>query len=244
MDLSAPRALELIARCPLFAGLPQADLRALAALAVERCYEGGAPLFWEHDPPDGLHVIQSGAVKVYKLAPGGDRELILSVERPGQAVAELSVFDGRPHPVGAAALERTTTLFLPKDRLEALFEERPGVSRHLLRAVGIRYRRLLDLVEALSFRHVVGRFAAHLLERSAEGVPFTLETNAMIAARLGTVRELVTRTLARFVAGGLVQLKGRTVVALDRGGLEVYAKGEATGPGGETKVVAGRGAVL
>lgn len=219
---------ELIAHSPLFAGLPGDDLQALANIARLEHFETGQALFWEGDQPPGMRIVYSGAVKIFKLAASTGREMILTIERPGHAVAELPTLDGGPYPANAAALQPTQTLLLPSDRLEALLLERPNITRHLLRGVGTRLRHLVGLIEALSFQQVVGRLSAHLLERANEGLPFTLETNAMIAARIGTVNELVTRNLSRLSSDGLIRLEGRTVTAVNRAGLEANAEGIQT----------------
>jgi CRP-like cAMP-binding protein len=210
--------------CPLFAGLPEDDLTALAEHGIAVRHETNETLFWEGDEPTGLHIVMDGAVRIFKIHPGSGREMILTVERPGQAVAELPTFDGGRYPANGAAMTPTTTLFLPRDRLEALMLARPHLTRHLLRGVGARLRLLVGLVESLSFHLVVGRLCAYLLERAdLEAVPFQLETNAMIAARVGTVNELVTRNLSRLAAGGLIRMEGRRVVWIDREALEQQA---------------------
>jgi hypothetical protein len=50
----------------------------------------------------------------------------------------------------------------------------------------------------------------------------------MIAARIGTVNELVTRNLSRLAGNGLIRLEGRTVTAINRAGLEAYTEGGQT----------------
>ncbi|HWG86019.1 MAG TPA: Crp/Fnr family transcriptional regulator [Deinococcales bacterium] len=217
-------ALGAVRHCPLFAGLPDPDLAALAEIGVAMRHEPGAELFFEGDPATGLHVVMEGAVRVYKIHPSSGREMILTVERPGQAVAELPSLDGGKYPANASAMVPTTTLFLPIDRLEALMLARPHLTRHLLRGVGARLRLLVGLVESLSFHLVVGRLCAYLLERAdTDGLPFQLETNAMIAARIGTVGELVTRNLSRLAASGVIHTEGRKVLAVDRAALEEQA---------------------
>jgi CRP/FNR family transcriptional regulator len=213
---------------PLFAGLPIDDVQALANIARLEHFEAGQALFWEGDEPPGLRIVYTGAVKIFKLASSTGREMILTIERPGHAVAELPTLDGGPYPANAAALQPTQTLLLPRDALESLMLERPSITRHLLRSVGTRLRHLVGLIEALSFQQVVGRLSAHLLERADDGLPFTLETNAMIAARIGTVNELVTRNLSRLAGNELIRLEGRTVTAINRAGLEAYTEGEQT----------------
>jgi CRP-like cAMP-binding protein len=86
---------------------------------------------------------------------------------------------------------------------------------HVVRTLGRRLRRLVGLIEQISFQEVIQRLAAYLLEASGAGVPFALDTNATIAARLGTVPELVSRNLSRLRQSGIISLNGRTVLWVD-----------------------------
>jgi CRP/FNR family transcriptional regulator len=52
-------------------------------------------------------------------------------------------------------------------------------------------------------------------------------THQELASRLGTVREVVSRNLARFRAGGLIRIQGRQVEIVDRGGLEQEAEAQS-----------------
>jgi CRP/FNR family transcriptional regulator len=51
-------------------------------------------------------------------------------------------------------------------------------------------------------------------------------THQELASRLGTVREVVSRNLARFRAEGLLQMQGQRLKVLDAGGLEREAEAE------------------
>jgi CRP-like cAMP-binding protein len=221
-----PTAAEILARCPLFAELDDGDLGALAAIAQRRSFEAGATLFLAHDLPEGMHVVVAGVVKVFVLSPETGREIVLTMEYPYATVAELASFDGGPYPAHAQATERTETLFLEAEAFERVLHERPIVTRYLLRRLGSRLRRLVGLIEQLSFQEVVHRLAGYLLERARDGAPFTLETNAAIAAQVGTVAELVSRNLARLHTSGAITLDGRSVSAFDRERLtEMAARG-------------------
>lgn len=217
------RPAEILARCPLFAQLEPADLHALAAIGRPRHYEAGRLLFLAQEPPAGLHVVVSGAVKVFILSPQSGRELVLTTEHPYHAVAELPSFDRDVYPASAQALEDTETLFLEQEAFERALQEHPRVALHLLRTLGRRLRRLVALVEAISFQDVVHRLAAHLLERAEQGLPFELEANAAVAAQLGTVPELVSRNLARLHQSGAIRLTGRRVESLDAEALRELA---------------------
>lgn len=206
---------EVVARCPLFAGLPDEAVRAVAAVARRRPMRAGETLFLAGEPARGLPLVVRGAVKVSVLSPASGREVVLSVERPFQAVAELVAFDGGRYPAGAEALEDGELLWIDQAGFEALLERRPGLARHLLGTLGRRLRRLVGLIEQLSFQEVVHRLAADLLRTTAAGVPVTLEGNAVIAARIGTVPELVSRNLSRLHHAGVLRLEGRSVTRVD-----------------------------
>lgn len=220
---SALTDAEVLVRCPLFAELADEDVAALAAIAARRSFAAGETLFLAGDAPEGLHIMVSGRVKVFVLSPESGRELVLTTERPYLAVAELPSFDGGPYPANAEAVEPAETLFLPQGALEHLLSEHPRIALHLLRTLGRRLRRLVGIIEQLSFQEVVQRLARYLLERGEP--PFDLETNASIAAQLGTVPELISRNLGRLHQSGLVVLEGRRVQGLERAGLAALAEG-------------------
>lgn len=206
---------QVLARCPLFAELGEANLHALAAVARRRRLAGGEPLFMAGEPSKGLAVVVSGKVKVYVLSPATGREVVLATEHPYNAVAELVSLDGGAYPASAEAAGASEVLWLEQTGFQRLLRERPEIALHLMSMLGRRLRRLVALVEQISFQEVVHRLARYLLESGAEGVPFVLDTNGAIASQLGTVPELVSRNLSRLHASGAIELRGRTVTALD-----------------------------
>ncbi len=215
---------QVLARCPLFAELEDADLNALAAVGHRRRLSAGEALFYVGEEAQGMHVLVSGKVKVFVLSPASGREVILSVEHPYNAIAELVALDGGPYPASAEAADDSELLVLEQSRFQRLLHERPGIALHLMRMLGRRLRRLVGLVEAISFQEVVHRLARYLLAAGEAGTPFTLDTNGAIAAQLGTVPELVSRNLSRLHAGGAITMAARTVTALDREQLESMAR--------------------
>ena len=212
---------EVLARSPLFAELSDAELRALARVAVRRTLQPGEALFFAGDEAQGLHIVIGGRMKVFVVSPGSGREVILTVDRPYNAVAELVALDGGTYPANAEALEETELLVLEQEGFQDVLRQQPDIALHLLRVLGRRLRRLVNLVEAISFQEVVHRLARYLLEQGEP--PFPLATNADIAAELGTVPELVSRNLSRLVAGGVIGMQGRTVLTLERTRLQEMA---------------------
>jgi CRP/FNR family transcriptional regulator, cyclic AMP receptor protein len=153
---------------------------------------------------------------------------VLSVDGPGSSVAELPVFDGGNYPASVAAIEDATLLFVSKQDFQALCLAHPQVALKVLRVVGARLRRLVGIIEELSFTTVRHRLASYLLRRAtrqgeptSEGIKLELPVNNQeLASEIGTVRELVSRNLSRLQAEGILRLDGRRVLILNLRALE------------------------
>lgn len=214
-----PGIAQTLRKVPIFSGLDDSQLDFLTARTVEKKYDSGEIIFSEGDPCAGLFVVQSGNARIFKSAASG-REQVLAIEGPGSSVAELPVFDGGSYPASAQALNDATMLFVSKQAFQQLCMQHPEVALKVLKVVGSRLRRLVGIIEELSFTTVRHRLTALLLRLSKDanknsdgaveivlGVP-----NQELAAQLGTVRELVSRNLSRLQAEGLIQMEGRTIV--------------------------------
>lgn len=94
--------------------------------------------------------------------------------------------------------------------------------RALLREFTGRLRHLVDLVDTLALHTVQGRLAGLLLEQAeaaARGELVAQLTHAEMAARLGTVREMISRSLRSFELLGLIRIDRGAILLLDRAGL-------------------------
>lgn len=210
----------------LFSGLSPEELRLLAAHAVRRRFAQGELLFQEGDLCKGLHIIASGKLRIFKSSASG-REQVLAVEGPGGSVAELPVFDGGTYPASVSAVEDSQILFISRDDFRRFCLAHPEVALKMLAVVGARLRRLVGIIEELSFATVRQRLVSSLVRlaqsqgtRSDGAIEFQLPgTHQDLAHQLGTVRELVSRNLMRLQAEGLVQVEGRNIKVLDLPGL-------------------------
>lgn len=221
-------------KAPLLADLNEKELNFLAERAVLHHPQAGELIFSEGEPCEGLYVVESGAVKILTTSMSG-REQVLTIEGPGQSIAELPVFDGGNFPASAVALTDTRLLFVGKKDFQALCLQHPEVALKVLKVVGARLRRLVGIIEELSFTTVRHRLAALLLrlaKRKGKQTPRGLEvtitaSNQELASHIGTVRELVSRNLSRLQAEGIIKLDGKTVTVLDLKALEAeVATGE------------------
>jgi CRP/FNR family transcriptional regulator, cyclic AMP receptor protein len=218
---------QTLAKVQIFSGLTQSELAFLAQRAVPRSFSPGETVFGEGELCAGLCVVESGHVRIFKSSSTG-REQVLSVDGPGSSIAELPVLDGGNYPASVTAVDDATLLFVSKQDFQALCLTHPQVALKVLRVVGARLRRLVGIIEELSFTSVRHRLASFLLrlartegKHAAGGVEVTLSvSNQELASQIGTVRELVSRNLSRFQSEGLVKIDGRSVIIHDLKALE------------------------
>jgi CRP/FNR family transcriptional regulator len=153
---------------------------------------------------------------------------VLAIEGPGSSIAELPVFDGGPYPASVSAVDDAQLVFVSRKDFRACCLDHPELSLKVLQVVGARLRRLVGIIEELSFTTLRHRLIAWLLREAEahgrdtpEGRVFELGmTHQELAGHVGTVRELVSRNLARLQAQGLIQMQGHEVIIRDRENLE------------------------
>lgn len=217
----------VLAKVALFSGLSENEMEFIAGRVVPRKYSPGQVVFNEGDPCSGLYIVASGHVRIFKTSASG-REQVLNIDGPGSSVAELPVFDGGNYPASVAAINDAVLLFVSKEDFRELCLTHPQVALKVLRVVGARLRRLVGIIEELSFTTVRHRLAALLVRlaysqgrKAANGTTFILpDNNQEIASQIGTVRELVSRNLSRLHSEGIIDIDDRKVTIRDLKRLE------------------------
>jgi len=220
---------ELLSQIPLFAGLSENEIQALAQRTVERHFAPDEMLFWEGEPCAGMFLLIQGSAKIFKTSAGG-REMMLALETAPTTVAELPLFDGGPYPASVRAVDAVVALFINKADFQQVCHQFPDLALKVLAVVGRRLRQLVGVVESMTFGSVTQRLARLLVDaaQAAGSDEFDLPlTHQELASRLGTVREVVSRNLARFRAEGLIRIQGHQLKILDRPGLEREAEQQA-----------------
>jgi len=220
--------VELVLRkTPLFASLSELEMRSLCRRVTRRRFRRGELLFSEGDPCLGLFLVASGKVRIFKISPAG-REQVLALEGPGSSFAELPVFDGGTYPASASAVEDAELLFISRKDFQNFCREHPEVALKVIAVVGSRLRRLVGIIEELSFTTVRHRLIGLILRLaqtggrvSKAGVSVELtKSHQDLAAELGTVRELISRNLSRLQAEGFLEIEGRRLTVTDLAGLK------------------------
>lgn len=221
MDLGA-----VLAKTALLSTLTPAEIQLLAVRTVRKRFASGELLFSEGEACHGLHIIARGRVRIFKTSMGG-REQVLAMNEPGESVAELPVFDGGAFPASAVAVEETEVAFISRKDFQGFCMEHPEVALKVLAVVGGRLRRLVGIIEELSFTTIRQRLITVLLRlaesegvETERGVKFLLPSSHQeLASQLGTVRELISRNLMRLQAEGMLEVDAREIVVRDLKGL-------------------------
>jgi CRP-like cAMP-binding protein len=219
---------ELLRKLAYFRSLPPRELDGLVAACRPRLLKPGAVLFEEGQPCLGLCIVAEGSVKLVQVSFRG-REQVFHAEGPGATLGEGPLFDGGGYIATAIAVTPTRALFLSRAYVLGLCRRRPEVALAMLEAVAGRLRRFAEMIGDLAFLSVVERLARYLeaLSGGRPAVEVRLPlTQAELAARLGTVRELVARAFVRLEKTGVISRQRSIVVVLDPRRLAALSRGE------------------
>ncbi|ABX05522.1 MAG TPA: Crp/Fnr family transcriptional regulator [Herpetosiphon sp.] len=208
--------VEVLRQFTRFAALDPLALRDLARAMEVRSFRPGQYLVLEDDPRFGLFGILEGRVRLSRTASDG-REQVLSIAETGELFNIEPFVDAGPAPATARAMAPTRCVHLPTAALPDVLRSHPEFTLILLRDLAAQARDLAVLLEDLAFRTVRARLARILLHEAADGTAAL--THQELAARAGTVREIIGRTLRQMSDEGLVELARGHVLVLDMQGL-------------------------
>jgi len=207
---------------------------ALTDQAVEqvlrRCHtirrKAGTVLFLAGDAADRFFVILAGAVKLYKLSPRGDQQ-ILHMYGPGKAFAEAAVLSGGEYPATAEAAEDCELLVVGRADIRQAIAENPDLALAMLAGMSAKLREFNQLIEDLSLKSAPARLAGMLLRLSNGAASFDLpRTKRELAGQIGAVPETFSRALGKLRSARLIAVSGKRITLLDRAGLAAKAEGE------------------
>jgi CRP-like cAMP-binding protein len=132
-----PAALApVLRRSALFAGVPQAEIAALAARARRRLFAAGERIMKEGEPGDSMFVIVEGRLSV-RLADASGSETEIYTLGPGDIVGHMSALTGAPRLATVRAETDVSLAELDRDSLAPLLAAHPElvevVAREILR---------------------------------------------------------------------------------------------------------------
>ena len=197
-----------------FDDLTEIILKEVADRMHLREYQRGDVLFWEGDPCDGLYIVEQGSAKIFRLSPQG-RQYIVRVLEEGDTFAEVPAFDEGTNPVNVEALETCRVWVINSQKLHELVMAHPAFAQKVLVNFGRMLRGMVRMVSEMAFYQVTHRLARLISELPQEkSAPHW--TQEQLAARLGTVREVVARSLKELERSGAIKMEDRRIQVADQ----------------------------
>lgn len=195
-----------LASHPLLRTAPRSALDVLVTLATERSYTADEVIFTAGSPANGLYLVMDGGVRVVRGRR--DRQHVVHVEKSGGTLGEVPLFAGGGYPATAIASEACRCIILSHSALRAAVASSPDFAFLLLERLAQRVRGLVERLDRVTSQTVPARLAKYLLDRRRAGSASQLVslgvTQAQLAEELGTVREIVVRSLRTLCDQGLI----------------------------------------
>lgn len=214
--------LSVMRKQPIFNPLSQTEVETLIDQGLERSYPSHSIIAHAGEPWDKFIMVVSGKIGAQKFSVEG-RNLWITEFIPGEIFWGFAFFDSdEPMPVTLMAEEDSRIFMWRRETIKDLLTNNGQFSWEMLRHMAKTMTRASQIVEGLAFHPVAGRVANFLLDKySPEESDFARDlTLDEIAARAGTTREMVCRSLQRFANDGMIEITRTELRIRDRKQLE------------------------
>ncbi len=215
-----------LAACSFFTQIDANSRQTLVGMAVAREFGKGEVIFRDGDAPPGVFVVESGLVRVYKLAPSG-KEHVLHLAGPRMTFAEVAVLGDFPCPAYAEALEATRCVLLPTAPFRKALADDHRLCLQILSGMAMWVKSLVSLLEDIVLRDAIGRVAGYLVQaRPGKGGVISLPgLKKHVASHLNLTSETLSRTLRQLRDQRLIKESEAGLVVMDADRLRGMAEG-------------------
>lgn len=214
IDSTLKQRMDALRGNQYFDDLDEAMLKDIAGHTRLAEFQRGDVMLWEGDPCEGLFILQQGSAKIFRLSPQG-RQYIVRILQEGDTYGEVPAFDKGASPVNVEALEVCRAWIIETAKLNSLVMEHPLFAQKVLANFGKMLRGMVRMVSEMAFYQVTHRLA-RLIDTELPQDKAAHWTQEQLAARLGTVREVVARSLKEMERSGAIKLEDRRIQIVDR----------------------------
>lgn len=228
--MASPAAVRAVNTISYFAGLRE-ELRAqVADLLVVQDFPARTAVLREGEEAHGFYFLYRGKARIFRAGPEG-REQTFRLVQPGETFGEVPVLDGGVNPATVETLEPSEVVLVPAKVLFSLAEQFPEIAFAMLRHVARRLRTFTELVEQMGQQTVRSRLSRYLYHLAREEGVATKEgvlvrrtlTQQDLASLVGSVREVVSRTLHAMEEDGIVEVRRKEILVRDLAALRESA---------------------
>ncbi|MGO1468422.1 MAG: Crp/Fnr family transcriptional regulator [Tissierella sp.] len=210
-----------IERVPIFNNLDEKEMKEVISLINHKQFMKNELIYMAGQKGGSLYVINSGKVKITRIASSG-KEQVIRILEAGEFMGELSIFRSSPLADNAEALEDTNMCIIDEGDLKELLKKYPLISFKIMEELSERLERAESLIENINLSSVEKRLADILLELSDGNKEIVLNLSKKdLASQIGMSSETLSRKLSAFQELGVIKLIGqRKINILNRGALE------------------------
>jgi CRP/FNR family transcriptional regulator, cyclic AMP receptor protein len=220
-----PEFAALLGMNPLFAGLGEQAITAIAGLCTKRNLDSGEVLFQKGDKGDALYGVRRGRVRIETGTAAGGR-LALNVLGPGDLFGEIALFDGQPRTADAIAAEPSELFMVRRSDFLAYLEREPRITIRLLEMLCQRIRWVSDRMEEAVLLPLHARLARRLCALADDFGSEVHISQEELGTYVGAARESVNRQLQEWRRAGIIDLARGRISLLDIERLNAAASGE------------------
>ncbi|EGB15399.1 transcriptional regulator, Crp/Fnr family [Pseudodesulfovibrio mercurii] len=196
---------------PVFARLDETQLDRIASHAEVLRFPKRSLFFSEDNSAQGLHVLLSGQVKLFRLAEDGKEQTIF-VFGPGEPFCLCSTFSDGKLPANLGALEDSRVLFIRPKEYERLVREDPSILLTMMRVMSRRLKDAMDMIDSLSLKQVPSRLMAYFESRHQNGRVTLDLSQRELAKIIGITPEALSRTLRKMADNGEIAMDGNDIL--------------------------------
>lgn len=198
-------------------------LKCLQTYAPVQHYNPDQHLIYEGDECEAAYVILEGTVRIYRNSLQGRQHTLIQLGR-GQAFNTVPVFLAESkNTANALAMNPVTVIALYRNHIDHIIKLCPDLALFLIHDFADRLSHLSVLAGDLALHSVRARLARFLLDQIAGGEN-TLWTHEEIAAHIGTVREVVSRTMRDFIKQGWLRKDRQRLYIVDKQALQLESE--------------------
>lgn len=180
----------------------------------------GHDVFVDGDRVDGIALLLSGVVRVYKIGETG-REITLYRFGLGQSciLSANAILSDKSFPAIATVEEDAEAVMIPAEVFRRWVNTYELWREFVFDLLSDRLSTVMAVVDEVVFKRMDRRVAAFLLNQARVQNPMRV-THQEIAAELGSSREVISRILEDFSREELINSGRGTIEVLDLEGLE------------------------
>lgn len=196
-------------KIPVFSQLPDEVLKDMLACCRKKKFRSGQHIFFQEDIVEHLFIVEMGLVEIYKSDVNGRKVTLWHIDA-GKVFCLANLFAGRAF-ANALAQEDCLMFCLPRKDLARILEQHHELALHFITCISSKLAGYATLLEDFTFKNVQERLIKILLANSSPGkdnVPVCTLSQNELACRLGTCREVVSRSLSKLKNEGLLDTEG------------------------------------